>query len=159
MRYFFDTEFYERDSGVVLISIGVVADDHSEFYAENARFDRTVTTNQWIEDHVVPQLTGPKLDPYEIAHELCDFVKIGEHWRDTEFWAYYGAYDWYNLCKLFGGMLNLPPKWPWLFHELRTFLDEQGFPNFTQPDNESHNALNDARWNRQAFHEHRSGRT
>jgi hypothetical protein len=152
MRYFVDTEFYEHDFGVMLISIGVVSEDGNEFYAESSLFHPDMGSD-WLREHVVPQLTGPRMFPAEIANRLRDFVKVGPTWRDTEFWAYYGAYDWYNLCKLFGGMLNLPPKWPWLFHELRTFLDESCMENYTQPDDASHHALNDARWNRKAFME------
>jgi 3'-5' exoribonuclease-like protein len=150
-RYFFDTEFTESAGGVTLISIGVVADDGSEYYAESDNFYPTLCTNGWIKGNVVPHLTGPRKSEAQIANELRKFVQTGESWRDTEFWAYYGAYDWYLLCRLFSGMLYLPAKWPWLFHDLRLWLDERGFPEFKQPDNAPHHALADARWNREAF--------
>lgn len=157
MRYFFDTEFYETEAGVTLISIGIVSDDDGWFYAESDNPAIWKHAPEWVRQNVLPRLTGPTMSEARIARLLKEFVRVGGQWRDTELWAYYGAYDWYVLCKLFGGMLNLPPKWPWLFHELRTFLDEQGFPEYTQPEDGAHHALNDARWNRKAFHEHRAG--
>ena len=39
MRYFYDTEFIDNGRHIDLISIGVVADNGTEFYAVSKQFD------------------------------------------------------------------------------------------------------------------------
>ena len=41
MNFFFDTEFYENGKTIELISIGIVAEDGSEFYTEVEGFEIT----------------------------------------------------------------------------------------------------------------------
>jgi 3' exoribonuclease, RNase T-like len=44
--YRLDTEFIERPYTIDLISVGLVAEDGREFYAESSEVDRT-TASQW----------------------------------------------------------------------------------------------------------------
>lgn len=44
MKYWLDTEYDDSASQVVLISVGVVAEDGREFYAVSTEFDATAVS-------------------------------------------------------------------------------------------------------------------
>lgn len=101
MRYWFDTEFIEDGKTIELISIGIVAEDGRELYAENSECD-LARANQWVQDNVIVHLwsrqpdkreangwirdggAGGLLRRREIANLLVEFC--GDR---PEFWAYY----------------------------------------------------------------------
>ena len=94
---------------------------------------------------------------------------------DINFYAYYADYDWVVFCWLFGIMMDLPKGFPWYCKDLkqisdelfiirrdsyygnnkddmiknsRTFLNKMSdHPDYPKQENE-HNALDDARWNK-----------
>jgi hypothetical protein len=92
-----------------------------------------------------------------------------------EFYAYYADYDWVVFCWLFGKMIDLPSGFPMFCKDLKQMLDEKidkinsgilepgaplvtarsmkkNNPNFPiQDSSKSHNAIEDARWNKQLF--------
>lgn len=98
MKYFMDTEFYEHQpttvkyksgfftpdtfptpgaNAIQLISIGIVANDGREFYAENADFDWdfSVPEDHWLQDNVRPHLWGRQ-------HDIVDGARIARHrWK------------------------------------------------------------------------------
>jgi len=85
-----------------------------------------------------------------------------------EFYSYYSAYDWVVFCQLFGKMNNLPKGFPMYCKDLKQELDtaidveydENGMgkahilstfkdlPNYPKQTNK-HNALADAKWNKE----------
>lgn len=91
-----------------------------------------------------------------------------------EFYGYYSDYDWVVFCWLFGRMIDLPDGFPMYCIDLKQILDdkaskvtiastpndieyigvERGLqfikskPDYPKQENE-HNALDDARWNRE----------
>ena len=84
---------------------------------------------------------------------------------NPEFYGYYADYDWVLFCSLFGRMIDLPTGFPMYCNDLKQTLDStskgiDGFtfeqslyaikndPNYPKQTNE-HNALADARWNKQ----------
>jgi hypothetical protein len=96
-----------------------------------------------------------------------------------EIYGYYADYDWVVFCSLFGAMIDLPKGFPMYCLDLKQMMDEKvaGFsnsdffthfhqkeplsfeeklklykkgPNFPQQENE-HNALDDARWNKKLY--------
>lgn len=69
---------------------------------------------------------------------------------NPEFWAYYADYDWVALCQLFGRMIDLPKHFPMYCRDLKQLADSKGNPRFEPPKNE-HNALADAKWNRDFY--------
>jgi hypothetical protein len=151
MRYFYDTEFIEnRGEAVVLISIGMVAEDGREYYAQNAECDLT-TANAWVKANVIPQLQMPFQTQSKsreiIATELLEF--IGDDM--PEFWGYCSAFDHLLLVQLFKGFDNMPKHWPYFTHDIAQLahqLDNPPLPN-TNPC--VHHALSDARWNMEAY--------
>jgi hypothetical protein len=106
-RLWFDTEFIDDGRTVSLLSIGVVRDDGSVYYAEPAEADRSAA-NPWVRAHVLPLLTGPVLPRAEIAKQVREFAGSSPEW-----WASFGAYDWVLLCQLYGPLEDHPPGWPW----------------------------------------------
>lgn len=150
VKYFFDTEFSERQGSLVLISIGIVAEDGREFYAVSADFD-PASCNAWVKEHVLPKLPPREtwIPNAEIARRIRAFIPDA-----PEFWAYFADYDWVLLCWLFGAMVDLPKGWPMFCLDLRQSMFERGVPRSRLPptnDATAHDALADARWVRDAW--------
>jgi hypothetical protein len=170
-RYFYDTEFLENGRTIELISIGIVAEDGREYYAVNRDAPwKRIKKHDWLMANVVPTLPtrhgdarihagrGPLglLDwqhpafkrPAAIANQVKNFLLAD---REPELWAYYGAYDHIVLCQLFGTMMNLPEGMPMWTHELMQAWEQAGRPDMPDQHGSVHNALEDARWNRDLF--------
>lgn len=147
MKVWFDTEFLDHGETVELLSIGAVREDGAEFYAENGDCDIT-KANDWVQQHVVSLLTGP-VKPYGMVRN--DFRRwVGPN---PEFWAYYGAWDWWLLCRLMGGFLDLPGDWPGWVNDINTIRVLQERASWAPPVQQTpeHHALNDAKWVREAY--------
>lgn len=87
-----------------------------------------------------------------------------------QFYAYYADYDWVAFCWLFGRMIDLPKGFPMYCRDLKQMIDEfvdkdnlfippsglltlddlKQHPDYPKQANE-HNALDDARWNRDLY--------
>lgn len=154
MRVFFDFEFIENGAAFVMqpISVGMVKEDGSEYYAEFRNVPWHLA-NQWVLDNVQPHLTGPLKSGLTIAREIREFV--GTH---PEFWAYFADYDWVLLCQLYGPMVNLPQGWPFWCRDIKQAMWERGLSKedltrngLREDDLTEHNALSDARWNARAY--------
>ena len=156
MRYFYDTEFLDDGSTIDLISIGIVAEDGREYYAVSldAGWDR-ILDNEWLVENVVSQLpevygVGPEWKTREtMASEISRFIPGPR--SCNELWAYYAAYDHVALCQLFGRMIDLPPNIPMFSHDIKAEADRLGVYPLPVQDTGHHNALDDARWNRDAY--------
>jgi hypothetical protein len=161
MRYWFDTEFIEDGKTIDLISIGIVAEDGREFYAQNldTHFDGA---SDWVQKNVIAHLSNMEYwhhrdgDPVgwftreSISagiRTFCDPVAYGK----PEVWAYYADYDWVVLCQLFGTMMDLPKGWPMYCRDIKQWADMLGNPKLPKQESGEHHALADARWNRQAW--------
>lgn len=149
MKIFFDTEFIDLVNTVLPISIGLVREDGKTYYAEV--FDTISHYNKavpWVKNNVIKKLTGPVKPVTLICDEIEDFVG-----KNPEFWAYFAAYDWFCLCSLYRGMLNLPENWPNFCRELMQLkmdkIEKHGAIATLIPrqDSDEHHALNDALWN------------
>jgi hypothetical protein len=68
-----------------------------------------------------------------------------------EFWGYYADYDWVVFCQLFGTMMDLPKGFPRYCRDIKQLCDEIGNPQLPEQGKRVHNALADARWNKQAW--------
>lgn len=153
MRWFIDTEFMDHGKTIDLISIGMCREDGKTFYAESSEFDAE-KCSPWVKQNVIPKLTA-----FPLGDSLATIRKsivhiIAQDNEPPEFWGYYADYDWYLFCRLFGGMLSLPPTWPQLCFDLRQEMWRLGLTKANVPpqDPESgHNALADAKWTRNAW--------
>ena len=169
MRYWYDTEFIEDGRTIELISIGMVAEDGREFYAQNqdCHFRRA---NVWVRANVLPHLAEFDLARYRpiislysapsrrhiwqrpewIADELRRFCAPNVFGK-PELWGYYSAYDHVALCQLFGTMMALPDGWPMYTRDIKQWAAALGNPRLPEQGKNEHNALADARWNRAAW--------
>lgn len=145
--YWFDTEFIEDGVTIKPLSIGIVARDNREYYAEFI-CDKT-KANRWVIENVLPHLgkQQPK-SAEQIKNEIVEFVG-----PTPVFWGYYVAYDWVLFCQLFGTMIDLPHGWPMLsldVKQLQYMLDVKDVEMPKQTSHE-HHALEDARWTKKAW--------
>jgi hypothetical protein len=153
VRFFLDTEFYEDGRTIDLISIAVVAEDGREFYAVSADAQLHLVS-PWVRANVLPSL--PKygdrawMTRIEIREELERFV-LGDRICSPEIWAYYADYDWVALCQLFGTMMDLPKGFPMFCRDLNQLSIDRGSPKHPPDPVGGHNALVDARWNRDLY--------
>jgi hypothetical protein len=154
MKYFLDTEFYEDGKTIDLISIAVVSEheDGPEFYAVNqdAQLHRV---NYWVRENVLsslPAYGSPEwMQHSEIGPRLREFCEPGPGL--PEFWGYYADYDWVAVCQLFGSMMKLPPTFPRFCRDLKQMSCDVGSPKHPPDPIGAHNALVDARWNRDLY--------
>lgn len=166
MRYFLDTEFHEDGphASIEIISLGLVAEDGRELYLENLNYDKSRATD-WLRENVIPRLD----QTYAVVRDrfasiIRNFV-IGVNFEvvgkqpdlrqhtPPEFWGYYADYDWVIFCQLFGRMIDLPPGFPMYCRDLKQWADQLGIGKDKYPKQQGveHNALSDARWNRQLY--------
>ena len=158
MRIYIDTEFYEDGRTIDLISLGAVADDGREFYAESRDFDWSrVPDDHWLQENVRPHLRydpGTGNSRAEIRDAFLAFVNApGEEPYRTapEFWGYYADYDWVVLCQLYGTMVDLPSGWPMYCLDVKQLAIALGDPELPKyagladEPNVEHHALHDAR--------------
>ena len=155
MRYFIDTEFEESGphKPIILISIGIVAEDGNELYLENSEV-HLPRLNPWLQENVVPHLKGPRVNTFEIAEAIKKFIppkNMGDAlYEQPEFWGYFADYDWVVFCQLFGKMIDLPKGYPMYCLDLKQLAHHLGIPRRAFPEQEGveHHALADARWNK-----------
>lgn len=145
MRYFLDTEFEDNGRTIELISIGIVAEDGREFYAENAEFNWN-TASFWLWTNVFPGLKGTKkLNRFEIATKVLEFFAGDD---EIELWGYFPSYDWVVFCQLFGRMVDIPNPLPHRINDLKQLLNSKKLK--IKPIT-SHNALEDAKGIKELF--------
>ncbi len=180
MKYWLDTEFIEEGKTIDLISIGIVAEDGREFYAqrEGPNFK---AANDWLWRNVFPSLThfdfrlagrsckkdqmsdtlvelhGGKCREHNECHWMTNIRQGVREFCDSEahgkpeFWGYYADYDWVVLCQLFGTMMDLPKGWPMYCRDIKQLCDDKGNPDLPPFGKGEHHALADARWNKSAW--------
>jgi|SRR5579872_343708 len=73
-RYFYDCEFIEDGSTIDLISIGIVAEDGREYYAQSADFC-AARANEWIRNNVLVHLAVCPHGPPTVN------LALFHHWR------------------------------------------------------------------------------
>jgi hypothetical protein len=170
MKYWYDTEFIEDGLTIDLISIGIVAEDGREYYAQSVEFDQS-QANIFVQEQVLPQLVqcptlpggrtshshipGKCHDPActwrslkQIAEDIEAFCE--KKYGPPELWGYFSAYDHVALCQLWGPMSKHPDGFPMYTRDLKQLHDDLGHPLLPEKEAE-HHALADARWNKQAY--------
>lgn len=163
-----------RDDGQELYAIAEEIQTDSGLHAR-------IAGHPWLMEHVVPHLPLGKPTPEtvvtrEIVKTFHPGIDIERHTfaldldhpavlprrviaklvrtflgDDPELWAYYAAYDHVCLAQLWGPMANLPPGIPMWTNDLRQTARQLGDPQMPPKLDAEHNALADARWNRDAY--------
>ena len=149
MRFFLDTEFIESgpDYPIVPLSIGVAAEDNTEFYAEfEVPTSVLVRANSFVRTKVLPLLTAVKQPRDQVARDLLAWLTLNP--GKPEFWGYFADYDWVLFCQLFGTMATAPKGLPHYCLDLKQEMRRLGVTRaqLPKPQGTKHHALTDALW-------------
>jgi hypothetical protein len=153
-NWFLDTEFDEDGRTIELISIGLVSDEEPErsYYAISSEFD-PAHCNDWVKQNVLTRLgSAPRVKRAQIAASIQQLVLSSD--KPLSFWGYFADYDWVVLCQLFGRMIDLPDGFPMYCNDLKQLMSTLGIRKDQLPEQAKtaeHNALSDARWNKEAW--------
>ena len=142
MKYWIDTEFIEKPGTLDLISVGLVAEDGREFYAESSEVDWS-RASQWTLQTVRPLLEGGALPQEEIGYAVRRFMD-GD--ANPVFWGYYPAFDWVAFSWLFGKQSDLPFDFPQCCLDIKQWAIALGDPLLPMQQGVKHHALADAHW-------------
>jgi hypothetical protein len=152
-RFFYDTEFIEQPNTIDLISIGVVSEDGTqEFYEECGEFDESKASD-WVKENVIAKLTKPdhlRVTKDHLAVRLLKFLSPTKT-DPIQLWAYYADYDHVVTCWLWGPMIKLPPGIQMYTMDIKQLAMHVGNPKLPAKAGDEHNALEDAKWNREAY--------
>ncbi|SDX05275.1 3'-5' exoribonuclease domain-containing protein [Paenibacillus sp. PDC88] len=162
MKVFFDTEFTGLHQNTTLISIGLVAENGSEFYAELTDYDRD-QVDDWLQANVIDKLYIPdevgqqapnnlKGDKEYVLEQLKWWLS---QWDHVEIWSDCLAYDWVLFNQLFGHAFNIPKNVYYIPFDICTLMKIKGVDpdisreEFVEGDGinwmrQKHNALYDA---------------
>jgi hypothetical protein len=151
-RVFYDTEFNENGSTIDLISIGAVDDQGREFYAVSTEFN-PMAANAWVRENVLDKLPPRSNRAWMSRLDIrTRFYRwLTEPGEEIELWAYYGAYDHVAYAQLWGQMIDLPKPLPMFTRELMQLWEQAGSPDKPPQPTDQHDALADARWNRNLY--------
>lgn len=138
MKVFFDTEFTGLHQQTTLISIGCVADNGREFYAEFTDYDKE-QLDEWIRDNVIANLiyygSGENRQITNGQHtgRCGDRAYVGEELRkwlgglgNVEMWSDTLAYDWVLFGQLFGHAFNIPKNIYYIPFDVATLFRIKG---------------------------------
>lgn len=170
MIYAFDTEFNDTGTDFELISIGIVAANGREYYAQDPNFNWGSNVDKdkfWLrenvkpglkscgnglsDDHVRWELTGrpcsyldcPWRGPKRMAQEVAVFTQYD---NTPEFWGFFVSWDWIILCRLYGRVLfDIPGVWPNRANDIAQLASDHNL-NIQRDSSYTHNSLDDARW-------------
>lgn len=170
MRIFYDTEFLDDGQRIHLISLGMVREDGKELYVVKADLVllREANRNEWMRKNVISSLPVRMINnqlEWDQEHEDIKKVffnhghfgikaRVTDFIRSTpqpELWAYYAAYDHVAYAQIFGRMIDLPAGFPMFTHDLKQEMVRLGNPRVPEQLEGAHNALADARWNKETY--------
>ncbi len=155
MRIFLDTEFTGLHAKTTLISIGLVAEDGSKFYAELTDYDES-QLDDWLRDNVIANLDRPKTyDGTYIKDNTENIQKCLSKWfsffDEVEIWSDCLAYDWVLFNNIWGHAFNIPKNIYYIPFDICTLMKIKGIdPDISREEfaevtsGGKHNALFDA---------------
>lgn len=139
-----------------------MCEDGREYYACNKQFDlkhMTEESDGWLWHNVMPLLPPFSSSAWDtragIRADVESFVRYDDSGKEIdgqpEFWAHFADYDWIVLCQLFGSMKDLPIDFPMFCFDLKQWYEQLGRPAIPRQVGNQHDALEDARWNKQVW--------
>ena len=144
MKYFMDTEFIEDGKTIDLLSIGIVKEDGTTYYAESNEC-KLEFASDWVRKNVFPNLRPTCARSRNTIK--TDILHLVKNDKDIEFWGYYSDYDWVVFCQLFGKMIDLPEGFPMFCLDLKQEMYQLNYKKedlIITTNNQEHNALADA---------------
>jgi len=151
MKLFFDTEFTGLHQNTTLISIGIVAEDGREFYAELTDYDKS-QIDDWIERNVISNLFRKQAVSTEWLR--TDIERFIEPYDKVEMWSDCLAYDWVLFNNIWSHAFKLPKKIYYIPFDICTLMklksvdpdvNREEFSDKLWGDERKHNALHDAK--------------
>ncbi|MMZ42324.1 3'-5' exoribonuclease [compost metagenome] len=163
-KIFFDEEFTGLHKNTSIISIGLVSETGSTFYAEFTDYNKS-QVDSWIDKNVIANLAKTQ---DKIAN-LADVTVIGDRRTVTqaldkwlrsfrpstngiEMWSDCLSYDWVLFNDLFGGAMEKPDYIYYIPFDICTLMYIKGVdPDINREDfsgtlsGNKHNALHDAK--------------
>lgn len=113
--------------------------------------DRVLAFLGWrTERELHEEAAGYGLDTAFFTFSNIDPDLLVKPAHKLELWGYYSAYDHVVFCQLFGTMMNLPKGMPMYTRDLKQWCAQLGDPPLPEQGKGEHDALADARWNREA---------
>lgn len=82
------------------------------------------------------------------SHQVVSLTTTTRTYVAEGFASHNCDYDWIALCQLFGPMIALPKRFPMFAMDLKQLAVSLGDPRLPKQASGEHNALCDARWNR-----------
>ncbi len=139
MKVFFDTEFTGLHQHTNLISIGLVAENDREFYAEFTDYDNS-QVDSWLRDNIIKKLlftekeNGLLFDNQSMVSLRGDKHLITNHltkWLSSfdeplEMWSDCLAYDWVLFCQLWGDAFGVPKLVYYIPFDISTLFKVKG---------------------------------
>ena len=175
MKYFLDTEFYEKPGSIDLISIGIVSENGDTFYAEVTDCNKEeIEKDNWLKENVIQNLkywdknfdnvmelfidNGESTINWNLycrkedlkAQLITWFARLAE--TKPIFYGYYADYDWVVFCWIFGRMIDLPKLFPMYCNDLKQTMDEMNLKNKPEQEGKEHNSLDDAIYTRKLYY-------
>lgn len=146
MKVFFDTEFTGLHQNTDLISIGLITEKGTTFYAECGDFDN-LQIDDWLNENVISNLkyhgksgkgwcncgtlNGGKNNAETTVYGHKGFVaeclKLWfEELGQIEIWADYLTYDWVLFNQLWGHAFNIPKNVYYIPFDICTLMKIKG---------------------------------
>lgn len=164
MKVFLDSEFTGLHAGTTLVSIGLVADNGKEFYAELTDYDDN-QVDDWIQEHVIENLLFNDFETVSETLGSVTFVKddsevVGmqlQAWLNSfgtvELWSDVCHYDMVLFQGLFGGAFSVPGHVDYICYDIATVMKVLGLdPDMSREtfidspiEGVKHNSLYDAK--------------
>jgi hypothetical protein len=164
MKAFFDFEFTGLHKDTTPISLGIIAGNGKQFYAEFTDYDTTMV-DDWIQTQVIDNLLFNSQNPFvqdfggitfikgttaEIKKELHKWLK---DFKRIEFWSDVIPYDGVLLNELIGVLDDVPDNVDYIYYDIATLFKMFGIdPDVSREafidrpiEGEKHNALYDAK--------------
>ena len=165
MKVFFDTEFTGLHKGSTLISIGLIAENGREFYAEFCDYDNK-QVDEWLQENVINNLKFKNCENFINSNNI-DFItmKGTKHdvgmalsdwfagFNNVEMWTDCGAYDWVLFCDIFNHAFNIPNNIYYIWYDICTLMNVKGINSDISREGfiknsiygDKHNSMYDAR--------------
>lgn len=163
----YDVQLNERGRSLPmeLVSIGLVREDGAEMYAINEECLSGAMRSPWLSTTAVPHLPISSDDTFifewDKNHEEYQYVLaldrlilqvlqfITEEGK-PDLWTHYGAYKHVVLSQLFGSQAERPARVPMFTYELQQLAEENPHIFLPPVPENTHHAMADARWVRDA---------
>jgi hypothetical protein len=164
MKVFFDTEFTGLHQNTTLISIGLMAENGTTFYAECNDYDKS-QIDEWLQENVINNLLYQNVtiqhwgedDHIEVKGDSA-FVRYQltrwlHNFDSVEMWSDCLSYDWVLFNQLWGHAFKIPKHVYYIPFDICTLMKIKGvdpdisreeYAQFEAGKDRKHNALWDA---------------